>query len=329
MATIPIVPSVKDTTKLSLAQAIVTALSELNSTLSGVSSGGLINGSFEDVSGGEPVFWTITDAAGGSHVISDLTDSGGNAIHGKRSLQMLTTGGGGFVEALSDDFIPCGELNTIKLLGFVQRSVASIRTRIQILYFNESESLIATDNIYDNSGTGLTWAIWSDVGAVPAGAFFYKVKLIGGESGGAIAGNVFFDGFLSIISDYISVTGDYMLEEHQFGTELNGSYTKNGEIKVRFTGATTVRTKVKVDIDGTGFARIYVNGVAVGTEHSTASTSYVEFTDTIDVEPGDLVQMYLRQTGASGSGTNAAFVVCSADPITSGQHYLYSAYTAL
>lgn len=199
MATVPTVPSEKDTTKVSFAQAVVDAIAELNTeTASSISQLG--NGSFEDVSSGEPVLWVVTDNSGGSHSISDATESGGEAHHGQRSLQCVVTGGGGFVEALSDIFLPVGEGNTVAVAGFIRRDTASIRTRIQVLYYDEDLSIVSTDTVYDNSGTGTTYAFTGLAKSeVPATAHFYKINLIAAESGGAIAGNVFFDGFAANI----------------------------------------------------------------------------------------------------------------------------------
>ena len=197
MATIPTVPSEKDTTKVSLMQSIIDALAELNAETG--SSSFLKNGSFEDIESGEPLLWVISDLAGGSHAISDVTESGGEAHHGQRSLQTTETGLGGYVEALSDIFLPVGEDNTVVLEGFARRDTASIKIRAQVLYYNASKSLISTDTVYQDTGTGTTYAQVGGTSDAPVNALFYKIKLIGGEAGGAISGNVFFDGFAANI----------------------------------------------------------------------------------------------------------------------------------
>jgi len=191
MAVIPDDVSAGEATKASLINAINAALADLESSIGGVAGEFLANGSFEVSSGGEPSNWTITDFDGGTHVIDTS-----NKFHGDQSLKVTTDATGGRSEVLSDDFIPVAEGDVIEVVGYVDSDTADIRTRAQILFYNAGESLIGTDTIYDEADTGLAWAQfrgWSD--GAPNGAAFFKVKLIGGESGGSTtAGNINFDG---------------------------------------------------------------------------------------------------------------------------------------
>ena len=58
---------------------------------------------------------------------------------------------------------------------------------------------------------------------------------------------------------------------------------------------------------GTANARIYINGAAVGTEHSSGDATYAEKTDAVlTVERGDLIQMYLK--GVALTNDHAAIV---------------------
>lgn len=51
-------------------------------------------------------------------------------------------------------------------------------------------------------------------------------------------------------------------------------------------------------------SRLYVNGVAVGTAHATAGTSYAEvFDDISDIVFNDKIQIYI-----ASSGTNTVFI---------------------
>ena len=280
MATIPTVPSEKDTTKVSLSQAIIDTLSELNAEVAG-GLGRLKNGSFEDVDAGEPTLWDVTDSSGGSHQISDATDSGGEAHHGQRSLQMTTTGGGGFVEALSSEFLPVGNGNTILCAGFARRDTAAIRTRIQLLYYNESQSLVATDTIYDNSGTGTSYALVGASSDAPATAHFYKVKLIGGESGGAIAGNVFFDGFASA-----ALLRPPTMLPTSYGTAGATTYTvPDGVFAVHLTCA---------GAGGGGGS----NDTGAG---GGGGSGFIEG-HTVEVAPGDVLVVTVGALGAGGAG---------------------------
>jgi|GEM_PF-6700878 len=58
-----------------------------------------------------------------------------------------------------------------------------------------------------------------------------------------------------------------------------------GTIRVLFDFATS---------GGTGFARIYKNGIAVGTERTRNSTTFITFSEDITVNTGDDIQIYCR-----------------------------------
>jgi len=83
---------------------------------------------------------------------------------------------------------------------------------------------------------------------------------------------------------------------------LLGDYTRAREIQVGFGGT----LRIKFDIlsgDGTPvYGRIYKNGVAVGTEQSTTSTTYVTKSEDISgFEANDKIQLYIRGGASSGN----------------------------
>lgn len=77
-------------------------------------------------------------------------------------------------------------------------------------------------------------------------------------------------------------------------TEATTGYVKEKDITIQHRG--TVR--VKFDLKGTGgdtaYGRIYVNGVAVGTERTTTETAYQTYSEDIAVLSGDEVQLYIK-----------------------------------
>ena len=89
------------------------------------------------------------------------------------------------------------------------------------------------------------------------------------------------------------------------GQVLNAtnSYVKLKEIKT-FKGGTI---RVKFDhtsayTTATVYARIYINGVAVGTERSgSTEATYVTYSQDFTVVKGDLIQLYLKGTGTYNS----------------------------
>lgn len=81
-----------------------------------------------------------------------------------------------------------------------------------------------------------------------------------------------------------------------FGTGTHGSYTKTWEVQIFAVG--TIRVKFQLTpTAGTNYGRIYVNGIAIGTERSGSGT----WTEDITITNGDLLQIYCKSAGASGS----------------------------
>lgn len=77
----------------------------------------------------------------------------------------------------------------------------------------------------------------------------------------------------------------------------SSSYVKVKEV-ISYLNLKSIRVswEYKVDDPNTVFAKIYVNGVAVGVEKSTSSTTYVEVSDDItDIKINDLIQIYMRR----------------------------------
>ena len=83
------------------------------------------------------------------------------------------------------------------------------------------------------------------------------------------------------------------------------------EIQINRKGILRVKFDIKTNnVTYSSFGRIYINGVAEGTERINATTSYVNYSEDIDVEIGDLVQLYCHiAVGTPGgvSGNNRNF----------------------
>lgn len=93
---------------------------------------------------------------------------------------------------------------------------------------------------------------------------------------------------------------NYILRDQTSASVNTTSYSKVKEYQIGYSGV----IRVVMGIYATGlstdaFGRIYVNGVAVGTERSTSSTTTVSFTEDIPISAGDLVQMYVKKAGTN------------------------------
>jgi hypothetical protein len=176
------------------------ALDNLNSRLAGVENEILANGSFENDldADGEPDNWTITDYIDGSHAIDGTTRG-----DGLNSLKCAITVGGGYVEATNGTFVPIYPGARIEA-GFIYKStVATARIRVQLLWFDSAQAPTSTSTVFDSAtGNPSAWTVGHgpDIQAVcPSGSYFYKVKLIAGESGNVVAADVSFDSIRSRI----------------------------------------------------------------------------------------------------------------------------------
>ena len=77
------------------------------------------------------------------------------------------------------------------------------------------------------------------------------------------------------------------------------TYIKVKEIVATVAWTYTVYFEIKADNSTTAFGRIYVDWVAVWTERSTTSTSYVWYLENITVTAGQLIQLYYKKTGTN------------------------------
>jgi hypothetical protein len=85
-------------------------------------------------------------------------------------------------------------------------------------------------------------------------------------------------------------------------TEASDTYVVKKEIQIRHGGQVNVSFACKYTNSQTGYAQIYTNGTAIGTERS-CGVAYVYYDETINVQHYDKVQLYVRHPGAGGEET--------------------------
>lgn len=76
-------------------------------------------------------------------------------------------------------------------------------------------------------------------------------------------------------------------------------YTKAKEFYMRIPGTYRIAFDLKSSAAIAAYGRIYLNGAAHGTERGTVSTTYVNFSEDLRVDDGDLLQLYLRIVNAA------------------------------
>lgn len=155
-----------------------------------------------------------------------------------------------------------------------------------------------------NTGTGF-WIGYS------AGAYKFSI--------GSASAYLTWDGSALTVVGRINGVGRYVagttVTLATAATERNTAsttYTKAKEFAMPKAGAVRVGWNMKAFSGTTAYARVYINGVAVGTEQSTTSTSNVAKTDDVTVDGGDLLQLYYRNSSGAGNGTFVSSVTVKA-----------------
>jgi hypothetical protein len=161
--------------------------------------GEVLNGSFETAQGGNPNWpdkWTIGQYSGGQ-VLLDAAST----AHGKKSLKMLHTvsgGGGGYAES---DYVAMSAVYMPPLNFAYYCTVAAMSIEVWARYYaadsaGEPSTYLGERRIYyNNAGNPMTWSaaqIWN-LPLAYGNARYVKYRFIGGTSGTAQTGTVWFD----------------------------------------------------------------------------------------------------------------------------------------
>ena len=76
----------------------------------------------------------------------------------------------------------------------------------------------------------------------------------------------------------------------------------------------TLRIKFDLKSSSTGkhaYGKIYINGEAAGTERDTTSTDYTTYSEDIEVEAGDLIEVYLKAESGYTATAHYLYVYCA------------------
>ena len=108
-----------------------------------------------------------------------------------------------------------------------------------------------------------------------------------------------------VVSDNFRVAADAEQTEGP-----NDTWVKKKEVVITKGGTITIKFDLKKVLTGGGGdvkGRIYIDGVAVGTERATSSTSYVTYSEDIAVKPNEKIQLYLFSTTGGGTANAINF----------------------
>jgi len=269
------------------------------------------NPGFEDSLNG----WTDNAYSGGSIAINTAQEmEGANCV---AITSTVIANGGGYVQCA---LLKIGGDQPYRFSVQLKASVANVSFSAVVIWYDGAFSQISSSSIASSANTPTSQTIYRKVICAPTTARYCLVRLIGGDPGiGSSAGTIYFDyTFCGLGYDRWLTAGDY-LQHANDGENFTGntSYTKTHELITGFAGP----LRIKFDLKSSNGAdqvsgRIYLNGIAVGTERTTTSGTYVTYSEDILVSSGDLIQVYCKQT----SGTALAYVtnlrIYSAEPAT-------------
>jgi hypothetical protein len=187
-------PSIGQGTYLDVFAAPV--LTELNALIAQLQIGqeiNISNGSFENGSGANvaPQNWILALASGNSCNIETIA---ANVQDGAQSFSMTTPGSvSGGVSLTTSDYYAIGELQKLTFSWWMQSTIATIGNSVYVQFFDNTQTLISTSTLYNNSTTNDTAWAWKTVNfTAPTGARFFKLQLVGVNN--ATAGTVYWDG---------------------------------------------------------------------------------------------------------------------------------------
>lgn len=189
-------PSVGDPTRQELIELIIEWVAYFNSFATSRNDV-IINGSFEldSDSDGIPDGWTRTNFHASSTFLLDTSTSAadGKSVHGKRAAKYTSTGsGGGTVE--TTDFLEVSEKELYTVHWKAKNSVADIRNKVEITWYDCTQSSISTSSLYDEATNNPTsWTTLSAEATPPANAKYAKLKFTLADSSDATAGSAWID----------------------------------------------------------------------------------------------------------------------------------------
>lgn len=257
------------------------------------------NGSFESGVTG----WTLTPYTGGTAATNALNNADGTTSLAFTST-VLANGGG---DATQSGFtaVSGGEAYPFRMLSWA--SAINISSKAEVIWYDEDQAQISVTTLYTSTNTETAIARRYVVARAPASARYMKLKLTGGiPATGSATGTVYFDGVVIGVFGFGSVEPGSILVASSDAevTETSTSFVKKKEIQVPLDGLITV----SFDLNGSGggsdaYGRIYINGTAAGTQRQVNS-GYSTYTENIQVNAGDLLQVYARHAGGTASVRN-------------------------
>lgn len=260
---------------------------------------GVQNGSFEidSDSDGVPDGWTKSLYAGGSGALYTTSPA-----HGATSWSFVHPGGasngGGYLDS---DYIEVSQYLDYAVRFIHWATAAGMKNKVQVRYFDKDKSELGAgspEDLYNSTANPTTATCFKYNFVPPATTRYIKIRLIGGYTDTNVAGTAYFDDVALEAAPAFLAVAPIQADT----TET--TYTKVKEIEVNVPGKLTVSFQMKTSSAGhAGYGKVYINGVAAGTERAEDAAAWTMFQEVLTVAVGDLVQLY----GKAESGYTSSF----------------------
>lgn len=191
-------PTQGDATRKALADALIDNDAYFNSVISALNWLQVPNGSFEIDSDadGEPDLWDIQLFQNGAFALTGNLLGDTECRHGARAIKFTSPGGasngGGTAE--STDYNECAPDRPVFVSWLHRSSVATIRNKVDVLFYDANRALLSTVNVYTSITNPTTWTFQIGAATPPSTARFCRIKLTGAENTTTVAGSAYFDG---------------------------------------------------------------------------------------------------------------------------------------
>lgn len=257
------------------------------------------NGSFENITSSLPDNWTQSLYTGGTGV------QDADSAHGKYSWKFTSVGsGGGYID--SDSF-NVTEGRPVLLWWEMKSSVVDVRNVVQVLWYDDADSLVSTTSAYDDSTTNPTsWTRKYYNAAPPATAIYAKIRLFGCHSSDATPGSTYYDGVTVLDGGFLgadltllgTVTLDnsiWMAEGANIASASDCNIWTTDGNTVHVTGTTTITDWGTAPQAG-AWKRVIFDGALQLTHNAT--TNDLPNDENITTIAGDSCIVYARSTSS-------------------------------
>jgi hypothetical protein len=305
----------------SLFQKIKDNFDTLNGYIAGGGASGVANGSAEIDSDLDdvPDGWTASEYTGGTVGIYATAPKHGSAAFYMTHPGGAGNGGGTF----TSDYVPCSDLVPV-VVGFIHwATAAGMKNQVNLLWYDDDLVALGTPSstVYSSTANPTSAAAKSASVAPVKGARYYRLQLVGGYTDTNVAGTAYFDSVSTsqpMVTYNASSSGMVVGGMTGYVSCANQSYTKCAEGVAPVEGTLYSSLWMKTTAE-TAYARLYINGSAIGTEHQTTSSFFVVKNDSsIQVKRGDLIQLYMKVSAGGATAQVQHWVLrsTSADNIS-------------